>query len=167
MAHGNPFAGTLDTAHIAIAGHSLGGLTAFLELEQEPSFSAAILLDGVVPGNLTSPTKKPVLILTAGNNARSSSERQLWQQLQGPRFFVNVRGAEHLTPTDLVWLAKGAIKTGTMGPEKTVAAIRDFAADFLDANLRGQPTAPLLHGASSEFPDVEVITPLAVGSDEE
>ncbi|PYX69678.1 MAG: hypothetical protein DMG72_20305, partial [Acidobacteria bacterium] len=26
--------------------------------------------------------------------------------------------AEHVTPSDMVWLAKGAIRTGTMGPEK-------------------------------------------------
>ncbi len=26
--------------------------------------------------------------------------------------------AEHVTPSDMVWLAKRAIRTGTMGPEK-------------------------------------------------
>jgi len=76
-----------------------------------------------------------------------------------PPFALNFRDAEHLTPTDLVWLAKGAIKTGTMGSQKTVAAIRDYVAAFLDANLRGQPPDPLLNGAPSEFPDVKLITP--------
>ena len=83
---------------------------------------------------------------------------------------MNLRGAEHLTPTDLVWLAKGAIKTGTMGPEKTIAAIRDYIAAFLDARLRGQPATPLLKGTSSEFPDVELTTAvqfLRAGSEEE
>jgi hypothetical protein len=28
----------------------------------------------------------------------------------------------HLTTSDVVWLARGAIKTGTMGPDKAVAA---------------------------------------------
>jgi predicted dienelactone hydrolase len=165
MAHGSPFAGKLDTVRMAIAGHSLGGLTAFLELEQEPSFRTAVILDGAVPDNLINATKEPVLILTAGSNDWSSSEQDLWRELHGPRFLVNLRGAEHLTPTDLVWLAKGAIRTGTMGPEKTIAAIRDYIAVFLDANLRGQPTSPLLSGTSSEFPDVEVTAPLQTSSE--
>jgi len=46
-----------------------------------------------------------------------------------------------------------------MGSQKTVAAIRDYVAAFLDANLRGQPPDPLLNGAPSEFPDVKLITP--------
>ena len=45
-----------------------------------------------------------------------------------------------------------------MGPEKTIAAVRDYIAAFLDANLRGRPLTPLLTGPSSEYPDV-VVTP--------
>jgi len=159
---GSPFAGKLDTAHMAIAGHSLGGLTAILSLEREPRFKAAVILDGVVPDDLVGAIERPVLILLAGHSHRdwSSSELRLWNKLRGVRFLVNVQGAEHLTPTDLVWLAKGAIRTGTMGPEKTIAAFRNYVAGFLDANLRGQPIDSLLNGMSHEFPDVELTTPL-------
>jgi hypothetical protein len=45
---GDPFAGKLDISRIAIAGHSLGGTTAFLALEQDARFRAAIVLDGYV-----------------------------------------------------------------------------------------------------------------------
>ena len=63
-----------------------------------------------------------------------------------------------MTPSDLVWLAKGAVKTGPMGPEKTIAAVRDYIAAFLDTNVRGRPLDPLLTGPSAEFPDAEVTT---------
>jgi hypothetical protein len=69
-----------------------------------------------------------------------------------------LRGAEHVTPSDLVWLAKGAVKTGPMGPEKTITAVRDYIPAFLDANLRGGPTGRLLSGPSSDYPDVVVTT---------
>ena len=59
---------------------------------------------------------------------------------------------------DAVWLAKGAIKTGTMGPDKTIAAVRDYIAAFLDANLQGRPAAGLLNGPSSDYPDAVVTT---------
>ena len=100
-----------------------------------------------------------MLLLTAGREQWSDGERQLWSQLRGPRFAMNLRGAEHLAPSDLVWLAKGAIKTGKVSPEKTIAAIRDYIAAFLDANLRGQPLNPLLSGPSVDYPDVDIIAP--------
>ena len=56
----------------------------------------------------------------------------------------------------MVWLARGGVKTGAMGPEKTIAAVRDYIAAFLDANLRGQPLDPTLRRLSSEYPDAVV-----------
>ena len=75
-----------------------------------------------------------------------------------PRMAVNLKGADHLTPSDAVWLAKGAVKSGDMGPDKTIAAIREYVATFLDVNLRGKPVVPLLTGQSSDFPDALVAT---------
>jgi len=69
---------------------------------------------------------------------------------------VNFPGAEHVTPSDAVWLAKGVIKTGNMGPEKTIAAIRDYVATLLDANLRGERLSPIMIGPSADYPDVVV-----------
>ena len=71
---------------------------------------------------------------------------------------MNLRGTEHVTPSDAVWLAKGAVKTGSMGPGKTIAAVRDYIAAFLDAELRGRPPEHLLTGSSSDYPDAAVTT---------
>lgn len=151
------FAGKLDISRIAIAGHSAGGTIAFQALERDARFKAAVILDGYLSPALIHPTQAPVLILRAGSE--SSADRcQLWAALHGPRLFVNLAGAEHLTPSDALWLAKGAIATGSMGPDRTVAAIRDYVAGFLDTNLRGRPVHPLLTGASTIYPDAAVTT---------
>jgi len=63
-----------------------------------------------------------------------------------------------VTPSDAVWLAKGAVKTGAMGSEKTIAAIRDYIAAFLAANLRDKSWGPLLSRPSSDYPDAAVTT---------
>jgi dienelactone hydrolase len=153
-----PFAGKLDLSHAVIAGHSLGGMTALLGLQLEPRFRAAVSVDGVIPGQLFGATKKPVLMLFAGRDAWDQDTCRLWGRLQGPHFAINLKGSEHLTPSDAVWLAKGAVQTGTMGMERTVAAVRNYIAAFLDSNLVGKPADSLLMGASSEYPDVEVTT---------
>jgi dienelactone hydrolase len=153
-----PFAGKFDLTRVAIVGHSLGGLAALLSLKEEPRFKTAVLLDASVQDGWASVTKMPVLVLAMGREHWSDEECSLWRDLRGPRFAVNLKGAEHLTPSDAVWLAEGAIKTGPMGPEKTIEALRNYIAAFLDTNLRSKPFDPLLTGPSSDYPDAAVTT---------
>jgi len=135
----DPFAGKLDASRVAIAGHSMGGATAWLALERETRFKAAVILDSYLPAALVHPTKAPVLILYAGLVNDNADHCRLWSNLLGPRVLVNLSGAEHVTPSDAVWLANGTIETGSWGMERTVATIRDSIAAFLDANLRERP----------------------------
>jgi len=152
------FAGKLDMSRLALAGHSLGGMTVILGVEQEARFHAGVVLDGVVPNSALSGTETPMLLLAAGRDTWSEDELRLWSGLRGPRIAVNLRGAEHVTLSDAIWLAVGAVKTGSMGPEKSIAAIRNYVAAFLDAHLLGKPLDPLLTGPSSEFADATVTT---------
>jgi dienelactone hydrolase len=154
----SPFAGRLDMSRVALAGHSMGGMIALLGIERGAGFRAGIIIDGIVLDGLVRPTATPVLILAAGREQWSANECGLWNDLRGPRLAVNLRGADHFAPSDAVWLAKGEVKTGAMGPEKTVAALRGYIAEFLDANVRGQTPDPLLAGPSSEYPDAVVTT---------
>jgi hypothetical protein len=89
---------------------------------------------------------------------RSADECRLWSDLHAPQLAINLRGAEHVTPSDAVWLAKGAIKAGTMGPDKALAAIREYVAAFLDAALSGKSIAPRLARSSLDYPDAIVTT---------
>jgi len=155
---GSPFAGKLDMARIAVAGHSLGGLTALLSVEQEKRFRAGITIDGDVSDGSVRVTNTPVLILAMGHDRWGDNECRLWSDLRGARLAVNFQGAEHVTPSDAVWLAKDAVRTGDMSPEKTIQALRDYIAAFLDTNLRGKPLDPLLNGPSSDYPDVQTTT---------
>jgi dienelactone hydrolase len=157
-ARAGQFAKKLDLSRLALAGHSLGGLTALLGMEMEPRFRAAVDLDGVTPGPLFGTTDKPVLMLFSGRDPWDHDTCHLWGQLHGARLGLSFKGSDHLTPSDAVWLANGAVQTGTVGMEKTVEAIRNFVAAFLDSNVRGIAAGPLLRGASSEYPDVEVTT---------
>jgi dienelactone hydrolase len=153
-----PFAGKLDLTKVALAGHSLGGLATWEAVHQDARFKVGILLDPYLASASPSSTETPVMMLVMGREQGSEEECGLWNELLGPRFSVNLRGAEHRTPSDAVWLAKGAIKAGAMGPDETIAAVRSYIAAFLDTNLRGKPFDPLLTGPSSDYPDVEVTT---------
>ncbi len=150
------FAAHLDTAAIAIAGHSLGGLTALQALESDPRIRAAIVMEGVMPDAAFTETDRPVLLLDAGREQWVADERALWSKLRGPRLAVNLRNSEHLTPSDAVWLAHGAVRTGSMSPEVAIAAMRNYVAAFLDAYLQGRPPDRLLTQRSPDYPDAEI-----------
>jgi len=156
-----PFSGKLDTGKIALAGHSMGGLAASLGVERDRRFRAGVILDvhdGAVPDAVVKATATPVLILASGRKQWTENECKLWSSLRGPRFAVNLEGGEHLTTSDAVWLARDAIKTGSLGPEKAVRAVRDYITAFLDANLRDKGLDPLLTGPSLDYPDAAVTT---------
>jgi len=155
---GNAFYGKLDLSRVALAGHSLGGMTALLGLEMDPRVKAALSIDGIPPGVLFGPTDKPALMLFAGRDAWDQDTCRAWEKLQGQRFALNLIGSEHLTPSDAVWLAKGAVQTGPMGVDRTVEAIRSYIVAFLDSSLNGNAMDKVLEGASPDYPDVEVTT---------
>jgi dienelactone hydrolase len=153
-----PFVGKLDMSRVALAGHSLGGLTALFGVEQEPRFRAGIILDGVAPDRLVNATETPMFMLITGREQWSVDECRLWSNLHGPRLALSLPIADHLAPSDAVWLVKGVVKTGALGPEKTVTVLRNYIAAFLDVNLRGQPMNSLLTGPSPDSPEVVITT---------
>lgn len=150
------FLGRLDLSKIVVIGHSLGGLTALLSNSADPHVKGAILLDPILPDVLPGRTTKPVLIVAADRKQWASNECQLWNDLRGPRLAVTLQGSEHVALSDWIWLTKDAVQTGPMGPDKTLAAIREYVAAFLNSNVRGEPAAPLLNGPSADYPDARV-----------
>jgi len=144
---GGPFAGKLDLSRAGVMGHSLGGEVALSSLQRDPRLGTAVLLDAPITDEDTGGTPKPLLILAAGRERWSNDECRLWSNLRGPRLAVNLRGAEHLTPTDAIWISEGVL--GLVAPPETtranttVAVIRKAVADFFDANLRGNTVRPI------------------------
>jgi len=152
------FLGRLDTSRIALAGHSLGGWTALRGVNEEPIFKVGVAIDASVFSGSAISTEKPVLLVGADRELWSAEEHQLWASLRGPRFAVNLPGAEHKAPSDAVWLARYAIQTGRMSPREMIATVRDYIAAFLDTNLRGEQAGSLLKGTCPRHPGAVVTT---------
>jgi len=159
---GSPLSERLDLRHVGILGHSLGGETAMTTL-QELGLNAVVLLDAMELSRASiRGTDQPTLLVSEGREEWSEAECQLWNNLHGPRIAIVFRGAEHLTPSDALWLGNYIpalrVETGTMGTEKTVAALRNSIGAFFDAYLLGKPPGLLLNGLSTDYPDVGVTT---------
>jgi predicted dienelactone hydrolase len=156
---GTAFAGKLDLTRMALAGHSLGGLTTLRGVEKDARFRAGISLDGLVPDRLTPPTTTPVLLVRAGNDRWNENDCHLWRALRGVRATVNLTGAEHVALSDAVWLGSGVVSTGPMGTEKTIAAIREASAAFLNAAFTGAPVDRPAFRSLMNDPDAVITMP--------
>jgi predicted dienelactone hydrolase len=159
---GGDFAGTLDLSRIGLVGHSLGGLTTLRALEREPRFKAGVLLDGLPEPHYAKPIPQPVLSLVAGHGRWDEDDCRLWDALHGPRLAVDLPGAEHVALSDAVWLMKGLVKTGDPNPDRAIAAIREYVASFLDANLATQAPLSSPAAAPPDYPGARVATQMQV-----
>ncbi|MEU4146704.1 alpha/beta hydrolase family protein [Streptomyces parvulus] len=148
----------LDPARVAVVGHSMGGAAAFEALRTDPGFAAAANLDGTVHTAGKGPVDRPFLLLGAGEHGRPGADpswQRTWRDLSGPRRWLSVRGAGHLSFTDYAPLLE---RTGTAGPGVTLAAsdaqriTRELVAAFLDERLRQH--GPRLDTAAADDPAV-------------
>jgi predicted dienelactone hydrolase len=152
------FTARLDLSRIALAGHSLGGLTTLRALEREPRFKAGVLFDTVMPPYPARAIDQAILTLVVGRERWNEDDCQLWRALRGPRRAVNLPGAEHIALSDAVWLLRGNVSTGGASPEVAIAAIREYVATFLDSNLRDPVPGSLPGSPVPDFPGAVVAT---------
>jgi fermentation-respiration switch protein FrsA (DUF1100 family) len=107
-ANSGPFAGLIDPAQIAVAGHSDGGDTAlavaYNRYFRDPRISAAIILSGAeMPGvgGFTFPRGSPPLLAIQGSADTvnpPSLTNAFFELANRPKYRLDLLGAEHLPP---------------------------------------------------------------------
>jgi predicted dienelactone hydrolase len=130
--------GLIDQARIAVAGHSDGGDTVAAVAADtccaDHRVAAAIVLAGAewppLPGRYFPPASPPMLFVQGSADPINppGASQQLYQaDTTGPRYYLDVFGAGHLTPYE-----------GDTAQERLVARV---TTEFLDRFVAGQPAA--------------------------
>lgn len=94
------FQGTLDVDQVIMLGHSFGGATSVLALEQDPRFKIGIVLDGwlfpIKDMNLAETMKKPIMFVTTESflNSENLKAMELSPNQEKRKFFV-IKGSVH------------------------------------------------------------------------
>jgi predicted dienelactone hydrolase len=131
-----PLAGTVDGEHIAVAGHSLGGATAYAVAAnaccRDARVDALMVLSGIRldPEQSYVPTDQlPLLALhgTGDGTLPVDIGRKAYATWTGPKWFVSLDGATHASPYE-------------NDPSPYDDVVIDVTTRFLDAMLHG--TAP-------------------------
>jgi hypothetical protein len=145
----SPLAGHLDTHHVGIIGHSLGGATAVQTLAADPRFDVGIDLDGKLFGaEPDAHLKQPVLWVQSGepkNNEYIEGRDRLFAGLQGGGALVTVAGSVHMGFSDSpsYWTAVGrSLVGGVLGAGAIpVADMTSMTADSIAAFVGPVPGA--------------------------
>lgn len=170
----------LDLDRVGVYGQSAGGFAALSALHDDPRFTAAADLDGVVSyvqedfesGHLSTVAadglERPFLLMGSDRNRLDTvpSWAALAANSSGWHRCLTLLGAAHGTYTDaevLVPQIASALdlpaktvtaNTGTLSPARAVAAQRAYLGAFFDRELSGRGDRGLFDGACARFPEV-------------
>lgn len=157
----------LDTKHVGVFGHSLGGATAVAALTNDSRYVAGINHDGSFDdSNPDEDISKPVLLMAAQMAGESHNQTtdptwyHAWQHLRGWGLQLLITPSEHYTYTDLPLISKTlGIRIPQFLGENPIDGSRAFetvwkySVAFFDHFLKDESES-VLSGPSSAFPEV-------------
>ena len=167
-----PFAGRMDLARLAMAGHSFGGATALQFCHEDGRCRAAIDMDGIPFGSVVADgLDKPAMFLLSDHSREMAdpASQQVVRQIQSvydrlppPRLHATIRTANHFTfsdqsllnsPTALALLRLTGF--GGLDARRGLAMSADFVRTFVDVTLNGASPATLTQ-VSERYPEVVI-----------
>lgn len=144
-------AGTMDLHALAVAGHSLGGITASEACKADARFNACLNLDGLQAGGPFSmdesalPPNQPFMFLTKEAQLHPRFLERFEASIESYR--VVVQDAEHDSFTDGP-LLQSALGPGTSRAERIMKVVQQYFIAFLDHVLKGQSAGLLSQPAN-------------------
>jgi Platelet-activating factor acetylhydrolase, isoform II len=155
----SPFTGMLDLKSVAVAGHSLGGITASEACKADSRFRACLNYDGLQKGGPFSteetaiPPDQPFMFIT--------KEAQLHPKLiekfrsMKESYWVLIHGASHDSFTDGPLLRPSLLPVSNRA-DQIMVLVQKYTLAFLDQTLKGQTSSLLSRSVHLQNISVEV-----------
>ena len=163
----------LNTSHVAMFGHSLGGATAFSILSVDDRVKGGLDMDGGLYGpGLETPVYKPFMLMGQANHTRNNVDAdplvtwaKAWPILKGWKRDVIVANTLHYDFSDYPILfdtlkinsrSESVRNASHVGPMKGARALHletSYVGAFLDFVVHGK-CDELLDGPVAQFPEV-------------
>ena len=159
MNSSGPFAGFMDLDSVAVAGHSLGGITASEACKADSRFKACLNFDGIQRGGPFSmeetaiPPEQSFLFFTK----EPQLHPRLIERFESipESYWIVVHGASHQSFTDGP-LLQPSLLPGPNHADQLMDIIQQYTLAFLDHTLKGQPSALLSNSVDGNAVSVKV-----------
>lgn len=155
----SPFTGMLNLDSVAVAGHSLGGITAAEACKVDPRFRACLNFDGLQRGGPFSieetaiPPRQPFMFLTKESQLHPKLIESFESTSQS--YWVVIHGAAHDSFTDGPLLQPSLLPIQNRA-DQIMMFIQKYTLAFLDQTLKGQPNELLSGSVQRQDVSVEV-----------
>jgi dienelactone hydrolase len=138
-----------DTTRFGVFGHSMGGVMAGEYCLTEKRCAAVLNLDGSPQygSMIDARLERPLLMAYSARPGRLGASDAIYKRAASRYYRVDVADTRHLDFTDMVmWPAlRERHATGSIAPERAIAATRTIVREFFDQELRGR-SSKLLAG---------------------
>ena len=153
-----------ETNHIAMLGHSLGGITAVLAAQQDTRLRGVINWDGnmlEIPS--TCGVSQPVLLMSRG--IIFDSWEDMWTLLEGPKLWADIANATHFTFSDGQTLLQAAGENlasyedllDRIAPEQMVRILVGYTVSWMKGVFTVKGGQSWQDVQDLKFPEVSII----------
>ena len=155
----SPLAGILDLNNVAVAGHSLGGITASEACKANSRFKACLNFDGLQAGGpfstdvAAAPPDQPFLFLTKESQLHPRLIEKFESTSEG--YWVVIHGASHESFTDGPQLQPTLLPLPNQA-DRFMVLIQTYALAFLDQTLKRRPASLLSNSVDRQEASVKV-----------
>ena len=155
----HPFSGMVNLDAVAVAGHSLGGITAAQACKADPRFRGCINFDGIQGGGPFSmeeasiPPAQPFMFLTKESQLHPKFIESFESTSQS--YWVVIHGAAHDNFTDGPLLQPSLLPVQSQA-DQIMTLVQKYTLAFLDQTLKGEPGNLLSESVHLQDVSVEV-----------
>jgi len=157
------FQGRFDLSKIGMYGHSFGGASTSICCYEDNRFLCGLTLDGVFyMDSIPDGINQPFLLMIADNRFNDDNVQDMWNNLNGDGYKVEIEGSTHYAFTDVGVLLDHLVPLvpirllgfGTIEPKRHVNITRDIETMFFEVYLKGRSYDDLINLLSS-YNDVQ------------
>ena len=149
------FTGRLNLQQVGVFGHSLGGLAATSTLLADNRFGAGMSIDGGLALSVRNEgIDQPFMYMAARGGELGAFA---FRNFRGSVTTIRVATFEHNNFTDGALFSVPFLLVRPTEGDRSPVVTDAYILAFFDHTLRGEP-APLLEGASPDFPEVSIVT---------
>jgi len=137
----SPFAESMDLKSVAVAGHSLGGITASEACKADIRFRSCLNFDGLQKGGPFStdttaiPPDQPFMFITKESQLHPTLIEKFESTQES--YWVVIQGATHDSFTDGPLLQPGLLPISNQA-DQIMSQIQKYTVAFVDQTLKGQ-----------------------------
>lgn len=142
---GSPFFGAIDETRVGMSGHSFGGFTTYLVINQDSRFSVAIPMAPAVPPAHVLTVPSLTMLGQIDSTVNNAAIRSAHDDAQAPKYLAEIAHAGHYAFSNGCFPSPDCNPPTTLTQDEAHDLVLRYALPFLKVHLAGDPTfAPFL-----------------------